>query len=408
MKRSLIGILLLVLAAGCGRRPDSESPPPPAPSAPAAPATGADAPLATQLTGDERGQAIVRKMLQTYRGLRSYREEVTRTVLLTGPGQPRRMVGKLRVAYRAPNRFYFDVTDKKLLIAMASDGERVRALNPGAKVMLSTDAPTQLVGSAGFLDKLEAEPQYVMLAFVIDPEAVSGAVTSVATERLKDHPVDRVSISQADNVDLTLWISQKDHLLRQLQLVASAARNGQIYRQKILQTYTGIELNPALPDKTFQLAKPAGVREQSVVALVGRPSPPFKLKTLDGKTVDLAAERGRVVVLNFWAHWCPACKMEFPMMRRVAEEAQARGVRFYGVTLKQEDDTDWQKTRGVIEEYRLPFPTLIDDAGGATKDYAVEGLPLTVVIDRGGIVRAELSGAQDEAALKSALRKAGA
>jgi peroxiredoxin len=81
---------------------------------------------------------------------------------------------------------------------------------------------------------------------------------------------------------------------------------------------------------------------------------------------------------------------------------------FIGITTPQPGDPGWSKTRAAQNEARLPYPTLLDSDGRVTRAYQAEGIPHTIVIDRGGTVRSEIRGATGEDNLRKALAKAGA
>lgn len=94
-------------------------------------------------------------------------------------------------------------------------------------------------------------------------------------------------------------------------------------------------------------------------------------------------------------------------MVKLAKELGPKGVVFFGITTKQKEDPNWEKTRAVLKEHNVPYPTLVDADGTVSKAYGVRGIPHTVIIDRDGIVRGEMIGARGEAALRAKLKKAG-
>ncbi len=124
--------------------------------------------------------------------------------------------------------------------------------------------------------------------------------------------------------------------------------------------------------------------------LVGRPAAPFTLTSFTGEPVALAAQRGRVVVLNFWASWCfPACYEEAPVLERGWRTWRERGVTVIGVDIQ---DTE-EKARKFIADFGLTFPNAPDTTGKVAIDYGVYGVPETFFIDRSGRIRAKHVGA---------------
>lgn len=133
---------------------------------------------------------------------------------------------------------------------------------------------------------------------------------------------------------------------------------------------------------------------------VGDAPPPFKLTALDGAAVDYpAATAGKVVVLRFWATWCPFCKDEMKMIQAVWSQSRDRGLEVLAVNAGQEkgDITDFVGKLGVT------YPVLLDPGSKVTRQYGVTGLPMTLFIGRDGKVKGRILGETDEATFRRAL-----
>jgi cytochrome c biogenesis protein CcmG, thiol:disulfide interchange protein DsbE len=118
--------------------------------------------------------------------------------------------------------------------------------------------------------------------------------------------------------------------------------------------------------------------------LLGRPAAPFVLTAYDGTPMDLAALRGKVVVLNFWASWCyPACYEEAPVLERGWRAYRDRGVVVLGVDIQDKDEAG----RKFIGDFGLTFANGPDRTGKVSVDYGVYGVPETFFIDRQGSIR---------------------
>ncbi len=119
-------------------------------------------------------------------------------------------------------------------------------------------------------------------------------------------------------------------------------------------------------------------------ARVGGPAPVFQATRLDGATYDLGAQRGHVVVVTFWATWCTACRTELPALQRLWQERRTRGFEVVAVNYRE---TDVRQMSGFISELGVTFPAVADPGGRIATAYeVVEGLPVTVVVDRAGNV----------------------
>ena len=124
--------------------------------------------------------------------------------------------------------------------------------------------------------------------------------------------------------------------------------------------------------------------------LLDRPASPFMLRTFADEALSLEAQRGKVVVLNFWASWCyPACYEEAPTLERGWRAWRERGVVVVGVDIQ---DTP-EKARKFIADFTLTFPNAPDPSGKVAIDYGVYGVPETFFIDRRGVIRAKHVGA---------------
>lgn len=121
------------------------------------------------------------------------------------------------------------------------------------------------------------------------------------------------------------------------------------------------------------------------------PAPALSGTTLDGEPLDLATMRGQVVVLNFWASWCPPCRAEAPNLIEVAEATEDEGVQFVGVNVKNAKDEAlaFERKQGV------PYPSLHDQPGVLLTRFrkiVPQVPPTTLVLDRQGRIAAFFAG----------------
>jgi len=117
----------------------------------------------------------------------------------------------------------------------------------------------------------------------------------------------------------------------------------------------------------------------------GRPAPDFELKSLEGRPTRLSEFRGRPLLVNFWASWCDPCREEMPAIVVAFERHSAARLAVLAVNLRdQERERD---VRRFVEEFRLPFPILLDTRGTVRRRYRVRAIPTSVFIDSAGIVR---------------------
>jgi len=105
----------------------------------------------------------------------------------------------------------------------------------------------------------------------------------------------------------------------------------------------------------------------------------FELKDLSGKTWTLSSLRGKVVLINFWATWCPPCRKEIPDLQALHERFESKGLVIVGIS-----DEEAAKVAHFIHERKLTFPILLDPDRKANDAFVVYGIPKTFVYDRDG------------------------
>lgn len=119
-------------------------------------------------------------------------------------------------------------------------------------------------------------------------------------------------------------------------------------------------------------------------------APDFTLDTLDGNKVTLAQLRGKIVVVNLWATWCLPCRAETPTLEKSYEQYKDSGVVILGVDLTSQDSVS--DVKSFIQEFKLTYPILLDQAGDVGYLYQLKGIPTTFFINRQGIIRTMVVG----------------
>lgn len=120
-------------------------------------------------------------------------------------------------------------------------------------------------------------------------------------------------------------------------------------------------------------------------------APAFDLAGEDGRHYRLDELRGKVVVLNFWATWCPPCRKEMPSMERARALTEGESIVILGINVGEDADTIFEFTG----RYPVGFPLLMDRDARVIKQYPVTGLPTTYVIDPRGQVRYRAVGSRE-------------
>jgi peroxiredoxin len=130
------------------------------------------------------------------------------------------------------------------------------------------------------------------------------------------------------------------------------------------------------------------MREKLANEIIDLPAPDFSLEDLEGKTISLAALRGKVLVLDFWATWCGPCIRSFPAMK-IAQEifADDPDVQFLFIDTWQKEEDKKANAQAFITENDYPFHVLLDNEDKVVADFGVEGIPTKFVVDGRGRIR---------------------
>ena len=180
-----------------------------------------------------------------------------------------------------------------------------------------------------------------------------------------------------------------------------AAEAFQQIKRDMPQTPTGQRVDSILED----LKRPIEAEKIRNTLVVGAKFPDFNEKDLSGRSLSVANDKGRVVLVDFWATWCPVCLIELPNTLEVYEKYHGKGFEIIGVSL----DEDQTTLENFIKDKGMAWPQFFDGKKWDNKlamKYGVEAAPTTYLLDGDGKIIAEnLRGPALEAAVASALAK---
>jgi peroxiredoxin len=135
-------------------------------------------------------------------------------------------------------------------------------------------------------------------------------------------------------------------------------------------------------------------------SLLNKKAPEFARTDLNGRNLDLASFRGKVVVLDFWATWCAPCQVEMPAFVQWQRQYGPQGLQIIGISM----DDGPALARRACTKYRLNYPVAMGDEKLGELYGGVLGLPLTYLIDRNGNVRAQFQGETDLKVMEKQLK----
>jgi peroxiredoxin len=117
--------------------------------------------------------------------------------------------------------------------------------------------------------------------------------------------------------------------------------------------------------------------------VIGREAPDFTLKSTAGENLRLSEFRGQVVLINFWARWAGDSRREIPALKRIQSTYARAGLVLLGVSI----EADARRAGEFATSMHIPYPVLIDTDPALGQEYAVDKMPMTILIDRAGIIR---------------------
>lgn len=310
-------------------------------------------------------------------------------------------------SFQAPNKFRHEIKDQ---FAIGSTGERTYVFNKPANAYITNAAPQGRAGAQDLprtvVELLQTQNPSLLFTLLTNPvEDLTNSFRSIAREPEitldgKQYTVLGL-VPRRGSQKLTMVIDPQTHLLRQLSVdlnpAAVSARATNEFKRTVMTEiiYTNINTQPTFAAQHFAWTPPEGakdiatiMREQQREGLVGKPAPEFTLPTLDGTNVSLSNLRGQVVVLDFWASWCPPCVQALPHLGQLYEEKLGSDVKIYAVNVQEDPSV----IRNFVQAKNLKVPVLIDAQAKVAEQYNVESLPRTVVINKQGMVTEVFSG----------------
>jgi peroxiredoxin len=117
--------------------------------------------------------------------------------------------------------------------------------------------------------------------------------------------------------------------------------------------------------------------------LVGKEAPDFVLKAMDGRNLRISEFRGQVVLLNFWARWASGSRQEMPALDRINTTYSRAGLVVLGVSI----DEDLGRAREFAGAMKVSYPIVFDTGSNISRDYLLQQMPMTILVDRAGVVR---------------------
>lgn len=348
---------------------------------------------------------------------RSYRRESITTTEINGSlaqhGVSRSNV-PVSVALRRPDRLRIQSGPAGAHMMMVSDGSHSWIyLEPsGEYIERSAGAsPAALLQDAGFMKQLPDFGTAMQSAIVRGEETLVITGRSfrcwIVVKRYGNIEARAQGMTLREATE-TLWISKSEHVtLKNVVRAKVSLANGGGRAEIVQTTHTlALELDAELPDSMFTFTPPKGAKQIADWSLpgvsrpdvIGKPAPPLQVDAIGGGRVDLAALRGRVVLLDFWATWCGPCRLQLPILDKLHKELGGSGLSVIGVTVGEEPGA----VTAFLKKAGLSFPNAaLNEDNAFVQRFGVNSFPTTILIDREGIVVSYEVGQQTEDVLRA-------
>lgn len=425
----ILALLALLTTASHAR---GDQPPSPG-TAEASNGGEADASAAATDASDPAVRAEVEAALRPVADLISRSQTSRTTVELTSrsilgersaPGES----AVFQIASQAPNRFSIQLKSEGQVLRVISDGERTTA-SLGQTGYFETAAAESLAEAVTAMPIPLGPYPGPLLALALaggDPIAAllseSRRVEVANHEPLEGVPAVELRGVQDDDVSWKLWLATAEDEPRPLRMtvdltpVVAANNDAPLPAEfafeiefRFRSWRMGGEIDEALfkfepSEKAKKFESLEDYFEAMLAAasrhpLVGQMAPDFSAQRLDGKEFELSAERGKVVVLDFWATWCGPCVEAMPVITEVTQSLADSGVLMYAVNIGEQPE----KIQDFLARLELEVPVLLDPEGKIGDAYAAEAIPQTVLIGKDGRIEVVHIGMSGPEAFKQEL-----
>jgi peroxiredoxin/outer membrane lipoprotein-sorting protein len=365
---------------------------------------------------------LLHRVGEHYRGLKSF--ELHAKILIEVGVEGRRQARDLTLvlAWSRPGRLYEELQDPEQGSLRVSNGKetwtylsafgqytREQAAAPDPTAMDSAHVVSSGGIAANVLYTFRTLDRGVKSARVLREETLSldgGSRPCSVLELVYAHPSAAAGVEELPRL---VWIDRERQLALKTQIHIRQSTQGQIADRVETATYTRAQLGGPVADSLFVFHPPAGAKlvphftRPGAVDLSGQPASDFTLKDLSGRTHTLKGQRGKVVLLDFWATWCGPCRLQMPNVEKLRNEFKSQGLVVYAINQRESAQT----ARAYLQKNKYTTVALLDSDGKVGERYHVTGIPSLIVIDRNGVIAAHYVGVHSESDLRSALAKAG-
>ena len=368
-------------------------------------------------------RALVDSVAARYLRLPHYRFEGVVNARATGSNLPGSQALEMPFRYAAvrPSRLHTEARNPTMPTRVVADGESLWISAPALRQYVVQRAPSFAPGAPldpmtrsfdGVLSMAAGLGDGIAAARSLGRDTVRTSAGPVACRRIELTYAADSTRPGVRVLPRVVWIDEaRSVVLRDSSTNEFTHSQFGEVRQVQETRFVVADLDGRPADSLFAFTPPADSRRVRRLGAsndpddAGKPAAEFSLAVLDGKgrKVSLAAQKGKVVVLDFWATWCGPCRRWMPIVAKLEKETEGKGVKFFAVNLREPPAT----VRAYVREQKVEVPVLMDADGKVGTAYGARSIPLTVVVGRDGKIVRTLLGVHPEEDLRDALREAG-
>jgi peroxiredoxin len=344
---------------------------------------------------------IVQQVADLLRNAKSLRTEVTASGPVKVQGRSQPAVMRYVLALRRPAMLAAVQKTALPSTTIVCDGKQYVSFDPGQMKYSVSSAPhlpdesvSEELAQAG-----NGAGTILAWALAADPaDALTRGVRGVKYKGLDASTGTRCHHLQFDQGAWTrdMWVDAGEKpLVRKVSWSQSGGpSNGLARKPDFVLVFANWSIDTDLPDETFRFTPPQGAKrisasdlkdamEHPAYGLKGEAAPAFVLRLLDGGQLNLASLKGSIVILDFWATWCPPCRQGLPILDEIARQYKDKGVRVFAINCNESP----AEVRQFVTSTHLKLPVALDPGKTVGNRYSANAIPETIIIDRNGIVR---------------------
>jgi peroxiredoxin/outer membrane lipoprotein-sorting protein len=321
-------------------------------------------------------KVLLKKVAEAYRTISTARFESETFVERAGQQSAQRRTTLFKMTISQPGKLRIEETGSSEPSVIISDGKTVWEFFPESNEYTATPA-----GKQGFGQSFIAP--YSLLNEIREPARIIGF------GRVADTDCTMLTIGRDGNHTRTLWIDPHTNFIRRDEAKDISTRGGASSSQSSTTTFS-VARAIDTPDSaifSFDPGKTRAIERRELqkaasVTSIGTLAPEFTLRNLQGEEVRLSDLRGKIVVLDFWATWCPPCHLSMPTLELLSRQFKDKGLVVLGI-----DDEDPKEQSAFLASFGYSFSSLVDPATKVKTLYNVEGIPATILVDRQGKIK---------------------